>query len=77
MQVVRDRHPDRGPLEGLATGLAALEPAIEAAYVTGCDVPLLVPAFVTRVMDLLGDRDCAVPCIDGSNSRWPPHTGRG
>jgi len=63
-RVVRDRRPRQGPLEGLATGLAALEPEVVAVFVTGCDVPLLVPAFVTRVIDLLGEHDCAVPRID-------------
>jgi molybdopterin-guanine dinucleotide biosynthesis protein A len=64
-RVVRDRQPEKGPLEGLAAGLAALEPDVLAVFVTGCDVPLLVPAFVTRVIDLLGEHDCAVPRIDG------------
>ena len=44
----RDRLPDRGPLEGIAAGLRALGKRVEAAYVTGCDVPLLVPGFVRR-----------------------------
>src|SRR5665213_1866270 len=51
--VVRDRRQRQGPLEGLAAGLAALDPDVEAVYVTGCDVPLLVPAFITRVASLL------------------------
>lgn len=56
-----DQRPERGPLEGLAAGLALLPPGVEAAYVTGCDVPLLVPAFVQQLFDLLGDHDIAVP----------------
>ena len=59
--VTTDRLPGRGPLEGLAAGLAAIDPQVDAAYVTGCDVPLLVPAFVTRLFDSLGDSDIAVP----------------
>ena len=39
--------------------------AAPAAYVTGCDAPLLVPAFVRRVAKLLGDAEAAVPRIDG------------
>jgi molybdopterin-guanine dinucleotide biosynthesis protein A len=35
------------------------------AYVTSCDVPLLVPEFVRRMIDLLGDHDIAVVEIDG------------
>lgn len=59
-----DRRPERGPLEGLAAGLAALGGQVDAAYVTSCDVPLLVPAFVERMFDLLEQNDIAVP-VDG------------
>ena len=38
---------------------------MEAAYVTSCDVPLLVPAFVTQMLDLARDHDVAVMEIDG------------
>jgi molybdopterin-guanine dinucleotide biosynthesis protein A len=41
--------------------LRALAGRVDAAYVTACDVPLLVPAFVGRMFDLLGDYDIAVP----------------
>jgi molybdopterin-guanine dinucleotide biosynthesis protein A len=64
--VVRDTHLDRGPLEGLATGLRALSDGADAVYATACDVPLLVPAFVDRMFDLLGDFDIAVP-FDGEH----------
>jgi molybdenum cofactor guanylyltransferase len=49
----------------LRAGLKALPDDIETAYVTSCDVPLLVPAFVQRMVDLLGDHDIAVVEIDG------------
>src|SRR5262245_33211597 len=51
--LVRDRREGRGPLEGLLAGLSALPKSIDAAYATSCDVPLLVPAFVERMMALL------------------------
>jgi molybdenum cofactor guanylyltransferase len=35
------------------------------AYVTSCDVPLLVPAFVDRMFELLSAHDIAVMEIDG------------
>lgn len=63
--VTRDEQEGRGPLEGLRAGLKALPVEIDAAYVTSCDVPLLVPAFVTRVVELLGDHDIAVMEMDG------------
>jgi molybdopterin-guanine dinucleotide biosynthesis protein A len=63
--VTRDEREARGPLEGLRAGLTALPAAIDAAYVTSCDVPLLVPAFVQRMVTLVGDTDIAVMEIDG------------
>ena len=62
VNVTCDRHQGRGPLEGLSAGLNVLFGDVDAAYVTSCDVPLLVPAFVTRMFDLLDDYDIAVPC---------------
>lgn len=63
--VVRDEREARGPLEGLRAGLKALPSSVDAAYVTGCDVPLLIPAFVARMIDLLGGNDIAAMEIDG------------
>ena len=63
--VARDEREAKGPLEGLRAGLTALPESVEAAYVTSCDVPLLVPAFVDRMVALLGDHDIAVMEIDG------------
>jgi len=60
-----DEREQRGPLEGLRAGLKALPKSIDAAYITSCDVPLLVPAFVTRMIELLGDHDIAVMEIEG------------
>lgn len=58
--VTRDLNDARGPLEGMRAGLRALPAAVEIAYVTSCDVPLLAPAFVTRMIELLGDAEAAV-----------------
>ena len=63
--VTRDEREARGPLEGLRAGLKALPEAVDAAYVTSCDVPLLVPAFVQRMFELMGEHDIAVMEIDG------------
>lgn len=65
IRVVRDRREGRGPLEGLAAGLAALASEAELAYATSCDVPLLVPAVVLRLVDLLDEHDVAVPRVGG------------
>ena len=63
--VARDEHEARGPLEGLRAGLKALPPDVERAYVTSCDVPLLVPNFVRQMLDLSRGYDVAVMEIDG------------
>ena len=63
--VTRDEEQGRGPLEGLRAGLKALPETVDNAYVTGCDVPLLVLDFVRRMIDLLADHDIAVMEIDG------------
>jgi molybdopterin-guanine dinucleotide biosynthesis protein A len=61
--VVRDEEKGRGPLQGLAAGLAALRGKAEAAYLSSCDVPFLQPAFVRRLIDLLGDHAICVPRV--------------
>jgi molybdopterin-guanine dinucleotide biosynthesis protein A len=63
--VTRDEREGRGPLEALRAGLKALPPHIEAAYVTSCDVPLLVPGFVREMLAFACDYDVAVMEIDG------------
>jgi molybdopterin-guanine dinucleotide biosynthesis protein A len=63
--VARDEREGRGPLEGLRAGLKALPMDAEIAYVTSCDVPLLEPAFVLRMVDLLGEHDMAVVEVNG------------
>jgi molybdenum cofactor guanylyltransferase len=63
--VTRDEREAKGPLEGIRAGLSAMPESIDAAYITSCDVPLLVPAFVERMIALMGDHDIAVMEVDG------------
>jgi len=63
--VARDEREAKGPLEGLRAGFRALPDSVELAYATSCDVPLLVPGFVERMIELLGDQDIAVMEVDG------------
>ena len=63
--VTRDEREARGPLEGIRAGLKALPTDIDAAYITSCDVPLLVPAFVERMIALAQGYDIVVTEIDG------------
>lgn len=64
VRIARDSRRARGPLEGLAAGfrdLSTLDADVDAAYVTGCDSPFLLPAFVHAVAGLLADHDAVVP----------------
>jgi len=66
IEIATDAADDRGPLEGIAAGLAAIGDRAQLVYVTGVDAPFLHPAFVRRVLALLGpDADVAVPRADG------------
>ena len=61
IKIAHDAHKNRGPLAGLAGGFAALANTCDAIYASGCDVPLLVPAFIQQMFELLGNHEIAVP----------------
>lgn len=65
--VATDPVPGRGPLQGLATGLAAVADRAPAAFVCATDLPFLHPAFVRRVLALLAASDAEVllPVVHG------------
>ncbi|MEA2154024.1 MAG: molybdenum cofactor guanylyltransferase [Solirubrobacteraceae bacterium] len=66
VEVAQDAREGRGPLEAIAAGLAAVGGRAQAVYVTGVDAPFLHPAFVRRVLELLGPHDdVALPRADG------------
>jgi molybdenum cofactor guanylyltransferase len=65
VEIARDARPGRGPLQGLVAGLEALRGRADAAYVSSCDVPFLQPAFVRRLIELLGDYTICVPEVGG------------
>jgi molybdopterin-guanine dinucleotide biosynthesis protein A len=66
VEVVRDRRDDCGPLEGLATGLRAMQQlGLDTAYVSSTDVPFLEPAFVCQVLSQLENAWVAVPFVSG------------
>lgn len=65
VSIERDAVSDRGPLQGLAAGLRALPESVELAYATATDVPFLRPEWVNRLVELIGDRDLAIPEIGG------------
>lgn len=61
--VVRDPLARRGPLQGLAAGLAALPESADRVYATATDVPFLEPRWITRLDQLIGTHDLAIPYI--------------
>jgi molybdenum cofactor guanylyltransferase len=66
VEVIEDAREGRGPLQGLAAGLAALEDEAEVAYASSTDAPLLHPAFVRRVVGALdADVDVVLPRAGG------------
>lgn len=59
--VGRDDVEGKGPLAGLAVGLAMMRSHREAAFVSSCDAPFLEPAFIRRMIEELQDHDLAIP----------------
>lgn len=54
-RTVEDAREALGPLQGIASGLAALEGLADVAFVSSTDAALLRPAFVRRVLEGLDD----------------------
>jgi molybdenum cofactor guanylyltransferase len=66
VEVVEDAREGRGPLEGLAAGLTALDGRARVAFASSTDAPLLHPAFVRRVLDAMADDvDVVLPRAGG------------
>lgn len=64
-EVAEDAREGRGPLQGIAAGLARIGERAAVVYVTGVDAPLLHPAFVRHVVRSLGPDDVALPRAHG------------
>ena len=65
--VVDDPRPGKGPVQGIAAGLAALTGQAETAFVSSTDMPFLHPAFIRRVLRALQEEhaDVALPVARG------------
>ncbi|MDC3953490.1 molybdenum cofactor guanylyltransferase [Polyangium jinanense] len=64
--IAEDPVEGRGPLQGIAVGLAALAGKADAAYVSSTDAPFVDPALVRFLWDLRGSaHDVAVPRAGG------------
>ena len=66
--VADDPREGRGPVQGIAAGLAALTGRADVAFISSTDMPFLHPAFVRRVVRVLeddADTDVALPLARG------------
>ncbi len=63
--ILRDAVAGRGPLQGLATGLASLPAASTLVYATATDVPFLEPRWITRLIEMSDDHDLVIPFVGG------------
>lgn len=62
VEVAVDPVPDRGPVAGIRTGLAAASG--EYSAVVACDMPFVDPDFIAYLFSRAADRDGAVPRPD-------------
>jgi molybdopterin-guanine dinucleotide biosynthesis protein A len=65
LEVVRDDLENLGPLAAIARGLKAS--TSELNFITACDMPLLRPAVIARLLSLAADFDVCVP-VDGDHA---------
>ena len=65
VRVLDDEQEGRGPLQGVAVGLSALQDEVEHAFVCATDLPFLHPRFVRRVTRAAAGRDIAIPVVGG------------
>jgi len=66
--VTDDPREGKGPVQGIAAGLAALRGRADTAFVSSTDLPFLHPAFVRRMLSVLEDdarTDVALPVARG------------
>lgn len=66
VRIVHDSAEHQGPLAGIAAGLSASHSGVN--IVVACDMPLIRPAVLRRLVDLLGDADICVAVVDGHAS---------
>jgi molybdopterin-guanine dinucleotide biosynthesis protein A len=70
VEIARDTASDRGPLEGLATGLALLEGRAEVAFVQACDMPSIKNDYIKTLIETLGSADVVIPVVHGYRQPW-------
>ena len=62
VRIVRDPIEERGPLQAIATGLAALD-GVELVYATATDMPFLRPGWIERLVSLVKGFELALPQV--------------
>jgi molybdenum cofactor guanylyltransferase len=66
VEVVDDPREGKGPVQGIAAGLAALAGRADVAFISSTDMPFLHPAFVRRVLRAVQDgADVGLPVARG------------
>jgi len=66
IEIVEDAREGRGPLQGIAAGLAGIGDRASIVFVTGVDLPLLHPALIRHVLRALdAEHDVALPHAGG------------
>jgi molybdenum cofactor guanylyltransferase len=65
-RVVHDPTEHLGPLAGISEGLGASRTDLN--LVIACDMPLIRPAVLQRLLDAIGDHDACVAVVDGHPS---------
>ena len=61
--VADDPREGRGPVQGIAAGLAALTGRADVAFISSTDMPFLHPAFIRRVLGVLECSDGTDVCL--------------
>jgi molybdopterin-guanine dinucleotide biosynthesis protein A len=68
IRIVDDPREGKGPVQGIAAGLTALDGHADTAFICSTDMPFLHPAFIRRVLRVLADdqaADVALPVARG------------
>ncbi|MFK7776787.1 MAG: molybdenum cofactor guanylyltransferase, partial [Gimesia sp.] len=53
VSVIFDKEPGAGPLSAIGQGLAVLQNQCDAAFVSGCDTPLIRAGFISKIISVL------------------------
>jgi molybdenum cofactor guanylyltransferase len=66
VDVIDDPQEGKGPVQGIAAGLAAIKDRADVAFVSSTDMPFLHPAFVRRVLRAVDEgADVGLPIARG------------